>query len=193
MSKDEHKDILLVIIVSTVFILLGVFITATILETNAYVERYKESEVWEDDISDNNIVMQPIILKPINQQVVYYIPEPVGLVITKEDYDLMATIVFNEAGNQEFLGQVAVAACILNRSEKRNMSIFNVVNEPDQFTTNRNKPNQKAYDAVDTALLNRDLFPRNMFYFRTMNYHDFPNADEYMRIGDHYFSTDRRY
>lgn len=111
-----------------------------------------------------------------------------------DDRLLMAQIVMAEAGTEPFVGKVAVAATILNRAELRGMTIPEVCYEENQYA----KPwvgtlEQDVFDAVDFAVENRDLFPRNMFFFRTHHFHRMAFAEDYMVLGNHYYSLDNRY
>lgn len=111
-----------------------------------------------------------------------------------DDRLLIAKVVQAEAGTEPFVGQVAVASTILNRAELREMSIEDVVYEENQYA----KPwvgtiDNQVMDAVDFAIENRDLFPKNMFFFRTKHFHELAFAENYTQIGHHYFSTDNRY
>lgn len=111
-----------------------------------------------------------------------------------DDRLLIAKVVQAEAGTEPFVGKVAVAATILNRAELREMSISDVVHEPNQFATPWvGTLDEEVFRAVDFAVENRDLFPKNMFFFRTHHYHRMAFAEDYAQIGNHYFSTDNRY
>lgn len=111
-----------------------------------------------------------------------------------DDRLLIAKVVQAEAGNETFVGMVAVASTILNRAELREMTIEEVVYEKNQYATPWiGTIDTQVFDAVDFAFENRDLFPKNMFFFRTTYYHRMPFADEYVQIGRHFFSTDNRY
>lgn len=111
-----------------------------------------------------------------------------------DDRLLIARVVMAEAGNQPFVGKVAVAATILNRSELRKMAIDEVVYEQNQYASPWvGTLDQEVFDAVDFAVENRDLFPRNMFFFKRYNFHRMGFAEDYVQIGAHYFSLDNRY
>lgn len=111
-----------------------------------------------------------------------------------EDRLLMAQVVQAEAGTEPFVGKVAVAATILNRAELRGMTIADVVYEKNQYASPWvGTLEQEVFDAVDFAVENRDLFPKNMFFFRTYTFHRMAFAEDYVQIGAHFFSTDNRY
>ena len=111
-----------------------------------------------------------------------------------DDRLLIARVVMAEAGTEAFVGKVAVAATILNRAELREMDIDAVIYEANQYAAPYfGTIPEEVYEAVDYAVENRDLFPKNMFFFRTHHYHRMPFAEDYTVIGHHYFSLDNRY
>ena len=108
----------------------------------------------------------------------------------EEENELIARVVYSESNNQEMIGKVAVASVILNRAESRNMSVSAVIYEANQFADPWEGPlNTECTEAVRIARAERDLFPRNMIYFRAGDYHK-KYGKPYMQIGGHYFSTE---
>lgn len=104
--------------------------------------------------------------------------------------DMMAAVVMAESGGEKFIGKVAVAAVILNRSKVRGISIPDIITETDQFVyPYYGTVSTACYEAVDYALEHRDLFPVNMIYFRNTKFHE-NFGEPYLQIGGHYFSTD---
>ena len=108
--------------------------------------------------------------------------------LVSED-DLMARVIQAEAGSEPFIGKVAVAAVILNRSEMYGQTINDVLTKPNQFAVPSLKAEEDCYRAVEFARENRDLFPSNMIYFRNKHYHT-KYGEPYTVIGGHYFSTE---
>lgn len=103
------------------------------------------------------------------------------------DTDMIAIVVYNEARGEEMVGKTAVAAVVLNRCEYYNATIETIVTQPNQFSYDPNvKPDDSCYRAVQIAMENRDLFPKNMMYFRNQHYHVF--GEPYLQIGKHFFS-----
>lgn len=104
--------------------------------------------------------------------------------------DMIAMVVMGESRGEKFIGKVAVAAVVLNRSETRKMSIEGVCSEEGQFVyPYYGTVSVSCYEAVDYAMEHRDVFPKNMVYFRNTMYHqDF--GIPYTQIGGHYFSTE---
>lgn len=102
-----------------------------------------------------------------------------------EQLELIARVVCSESNNQPFVGKVAVATTVINRSEYYDLPVEGVVSAPNQYVCGLYYT-EECMDAVEFALNNRGLFPRNMMWFRTGHYHNF--GKPYTVIGDHYFS-----
>ena len=111
--------------------------------------------------------------------------------ITDEERDLIAGIVWLEAGNQPFEGQQAVAEVILNRRAAENFpdTIAGVIHQEDpvQFTTAKNlaiaQPGEEQYEAVEAALTGEAVVDRDVVYFGRSPQND----NLFAKIGDHYF------
>lgn len=128
----------------------------------------------------------PKVEEAIEEETKEELPVVSEPVMTDRDY--MAAVVMSEAGSEKFIGKVAVVTVILNRSNLLGTSIQHVVEAKNQFSyPYYGKITTACYEAVDYALENRDLFPKNLFYFRNEHYHDI--GEPYIQIGNHYFST----
>jgi spore germination cell wall hydrolase CwlJ-like protein len=107
--------------------------------------------------------------------------------------ELIARVVQAEAGAEPLVGKVAVAATILNRAECRGMTIEEVIYEPNQYAApTKGIVNNESQEAVRIAREQRDLFPRNMVYFRRDYFHA-KYGEPYVIIGHHYFSTEPKH
>ena len=109
--------------------------------------------------------------------------------VTDEEYNLLLRVCMSECGGkygEPLEGKIAVVETILNRSEIYGKSIEEVVYEPYQYSTSDNgEPDETVEQAVDIAL-RENIYPDDMIYFRTGNYHSF--GEPYQQIGNHYFS-----
>ena len=106
------------------------------------------------------------------------------------DRDMIAMIVMGESRGEKFIGKVAVAAVVINRSRERGMTIEEVCTEEDQFVyPYYGTVSLSCYEAVDYAMEHMSLFPKNMLYFRNTMYHE-KLGIPYTQIGGHYFSTE---
>lgn len=91
---------------------------------------------------------------------------------SKNEIQLMANAVYGEARGEPYIGQVAVAAVILNRleSEKFPQSISGVIFQPGAFTAVTDgqiwlQPNQTAKKAVMDAINGLDPSNGCLYYF----------------------------
>ena len=127
-----------------------------------------------------------------------HLERPVEVVEVKEptptDEELIARVVMAEAQGEEMIGKVAVATTILNRCDYYGLTVETVVfaeiDGVKQYSIS-DTYDEKCMRAVEIAKENRDLFPDTMMWFRRDYYHDFGNGNpqDYMPIGNHYFST----
>ena len=111
--------------------------------------------------------------------------------ITDGERDLLAAIVFAEAGNQDFDGMRYVVDVVLNRVDDPRFpeDVTRVIFQPGQFWTAGIKGSfseipEKCYEAVDAELAEQLNY--EILYFRTGHFHEF--ATDVMKHGDHYFS-----
>lgn len=109
--------------------------------------------------------------------------------VTPEEYNLLLRVCMSECGGkygEPLEGKIAVVETILNRCDIYGKSIEEVVYEPYQYSTSDNgEPDETVEQAVDIAL-RENIYPDDMIYFRTGNYHSF--GEPYQQIGNHYFS-----
>ena len=169
-------------VILAALIMFGTITTLAIIKTTSEAEAMSASIIKATPIKHR---IEEKVETP--KEVVAYDP-------WEDDRLLIAKVVQAEAGNQPFVGMVAVASTILNRAELRDMTIAEVVYEKNQYASPWvGTIENDVMDAVDFAKENRDLFPRNMIYFRTNHYHTMKNAEDYTQIGDHFFSLDSRY
>lgn len=108
--------------------------------------------------------------------------------LTQYNVELLARVCMSEAGNEPFLGKVAVVATVLNRCDNWGLTTEEVVYSPNQYWLGNNgAPSEECFQAVAFAIENREIFPADMMYFRNKHYHSF--GKPYTQIGAHYFST----
>lgn len=125
--------------------------------------------------------------KPIIKEVESVEPTLVSVAAEPTEEYLIASVVMAEAEGEEMVGKVAVASVILNRCELWNKSVSEVINEPNQFAKGK-EPNADCLRSVEIAKETRDLYPKNMVFFRSAHYHTFGNP--FLVIGGHYFSLE---
>ena len=91
---------------------------------------------------------------------------------TGEEIDLLARAVYSEARGEQFQGQVAVAAVIINRIEDPDFpdDVAGVIFEPYAFTAVSDgqfwlEPDENAYRAVEEALEGADPSQGALYYY----------------------------
>lgn len=105
-----------------------------------------------------------------------------------EEEEILAKLLWCEARNQSWEGQVYTCSAILNYCERNNTSIWDAAHNINAF-----EPAPYVDDAEPTAMqyeviyyvLNGGRIP-DICWFRTGHYHDF--GTPVAKVGDHYFS-----
>lgn len=172
--------------------------TTTQLETESDTEPTIDVEIEKLPASSS-----PIIPEPDTEPETETEPEPVtytiawsGYKLTEEEFNLICTTVYCEAGGQSSKEQYMVALAILNQisSGKFGRTVRKVIYKKNNFSVTY-WPNfeqrgytKKVKQAVLLAL-EKNPHPRNMYYFRTKRYHKW--AKKYMKVGVFYFSTSK--
>lgn len=160
------------------------------------------AEATAKEIQTETIIETVIIEKQSDSEIVKA-TEPVtydckwaNIKLSQDEYNLLCTTVFCEAGNQNITTQTMVALTILNRldSEIFPDNLHDVIYQDEQFAVTK-WDNFESYGwtesvtkAVNNALADNE-YPADMYYFRTLHYHKFGNP--YIQSEDLYFSTEK--
>lgn len=109
-------------------------------------------------------------------------------IIHFKEEDILAKLLYCEAGNQSWEGQVYTCSAILNFCDRNNVSIWNAAHnqnyfEPAPFVDDA-EPTSVQYEVI-YYVLNGGRIPE-ICWFRTDYYHDF--GTPVCKVGDHYFS-----
>lgn len=114
--------------------------------------------------------------------------------LTKDEIDLLAKILYLEAGNQPYRGQVAVVECIFNRmiDEYFGGSLHDVLSAPGQFVTwrrrNKAKPTKENYEVIKDVLRGKtNVISMDYVYFSVGGH---KKHKDYIKIYDHQFCTE---
>ena len=107
---------------------------------------------------------------------------------SEQDMIYVARVVYAEARGEIFDGQVAVASVVLNRFESGDFgpTVKSIVFARSQFAVSK-KYSEQALDAVQQAVANRGMFPKDMYYFQASKSRNWRNFEYYTRIGGHSF------
>lgn len=191
--KKRALEILLVLIV-VVFIMvikskpITVSVEVNVKQPTKSVSEEKESPTVLD-VSDET---EDIIT--VEEEQHFKMCKWLDIGLTEEDYKLLCTTVYCEAGNQDIDTQYMVALTVLNRLYFWDFeSIREVIYQKNAYevTTWKNFENYgwtpQVQEAVEMALLENN-HPLTMMYFRTKHYHTF--GKEYKKSGDLYFSLE---
>ena len=105
-----------------------------------------------------------------------------------EEEEILAKLLWCEARNQSWEGQVYTCSAILNYCERNNTSIWDAAHninafEPAPFVDDA-KPTSMQYEVI-YYVLNGGRIP-DICWFRTGHYHNF--GTPVAKVGDHYFS-----
>ena len=120
----------------------------------------------ETTVSNNEIVgtVSMCIVETIER------PEPLFGEFTEREIDLMAQLVWHEAGNQDMVGKMLVADTVLNRMESDRFpnTVEEVIFQKGQYTTakvlGRVEPTIECYGAV-LSEIDGDRYNTEVFYF----------------------------
>ena len=115
-------------------------------------------------------------------------PEPRYEIITEDERELLARVVYAESNTESLEGQIAVAQVVLNRvrSESFPDTVSEVIYQERQFSTapilSRVTPTENNYEAVDLAF-ELEVVPYDVLYFSR----GAENDRVWGRIGAHVF------
>jgi len=120
-----------------------------------------------------------------------------GRLVSKEEVDILTRVIHGEARGENFEGQVAVGAVVLNRLKDPRFpkTIRAVVYQSGAFTAVDDKqiqldPNDQSYKAAEAALSGQDPTNGALFYFNPRLATDrwIKSRSVIKRIGNHTFS-----
>lgn len=120
---------------------------------------------------------------------------PVRYELTNIERELVERVVMGESGNQPYAGQMAVAQCLLNDSEKSGIRPTEAVIEY-QYTSNRPEPSESVRNAV-AAVFDRGevVTEETILWFYAPKYVDGTPWHESQRhvltINDHKFFAEK--
>jgi spore germination cell wall hydrolase CwlJ-like protein len=120
-----------------------------------------------------------------------------GMVISQEELDLLARVIYAEARGEDLEGQVAVGAVVLNRLKDPQFpkTIKEVIYQRGAFTAVDDKqihllPNEKAYQAAKEAIKGQDPTGGALYYYNPRTAKDkwIKGRPVIKQIGNHNFS-----
>ena len=120
-----------------------------------------------------------------------------GRLVSEEELELLSRVIYAEARGEDFLGQVAVGAVVLNRLEDPRFpkTIRGIIYQNGAFTAVDDRqihlePNDQAYKAAEAALSGLDPTKGAIFYYNPRIATDqwIKSRTVVERIGNHTFS-----
>jgi len=120
-----------------------------------------------------------------------------GRLVSKEEVELLSRVIYGEARGEDFLGQVAVGAVVLNRLQDPRFpkTIRGIVYQSGAFTAVNDRqihldPDDQAFKAAEAALSGLDPTNGAIFYYnpRTATDEWIKSRTVIKRIGNHTFS-----
>ena len=126
---------------------------------------------------------------------------PVYTTITEDEREMLARLVYLEAGSCSLDCQIAIASVIFNRLDSGcwnvdvnydgYITLFDIVYFPTAFEPAPNiiytTPSQESYEAVDYVVQNGPVFPTEVRYFRINYDFDWDNYVNYCVMENVYF------
>lgn len=164
------------------FICLGFIIQANFFITKINVIERENSNLSAENISKEQRIQEleernRALEEELQTKIVYF-----------EEEEILAKLLYCEARNQSWEGQVYTCSAILNFCDRNNISIWDAAHnrnyfEPAPFVDDA-KPTSVQYEVI-YYVLNGGRIP-DICWFRTGHYHDF--GTPVTKVGDHYFS-----
>jgi N-acetylmuramoyl-L-alanine amidase len=120
-----------------------------------------------------------------------------GRLVTEEEVELLSRVIYGEARGENFEGQVAVGAVVLNRLKDPDFpkTIWGVIYQPGAFTAVKDRqihldPNDRAYKAAEAALSGLDPTNGAIYYYNPRLATDrwIKSRPVIKKIGNHTFS-----
>jgi len=152
-----------------------------------------QTEAQETRVSQPSVAQETAPVASRGQQVQATVKDQA----TKADLDLLARVIYAEARGEDFEGQVAVGAVVLNRLKDSSFpkTIRDVVYQTGAFTAVSDKqihltPDEEAYRAAETALTGQDPTGGALYYFNPKTATDrwIKSRSVIKQIGNHTFS-----
>ena len=116
-------------------------------------------------------------------------PRYPDMVVSQEDMDYLAKLIWAEGQGEPFEGQQAIAEVVLNRVAADNFpgSVYDVIHAPDQFKAAERlyaaKPTHVQYEAIRRAMYGPHVVPGDVVFFSTGAI----NGNVWGTIGNHTF------
>jgi len=157
-----------------------------------------DTPVTNTSPKDIDVVKKPTVQKTANVEAeTQILSRSLGRLVSKEDVEILTRVIHGEARGEDFEGQVAVGAVVLNRLKDPRFpkTMHGVVYQSGAFSAVDDKqiqldPNDQSYKAAEAALSGQDPTNGALFYFNPRLATDnwIKSRAVIKRIGNHTFS-----
>lgn len=176
----------------TTLILSIIFLVTLYIDTHIYPiygAEKNEIEKIEEPVKLEATIQKPAIPAPDIKEYPKYEPEPDTYeTLTYSEKEILAKLLYREAGSMSWEGQVYVCSAILNLRDHTGKSIWTMAHKVNMFSVapivDSAKPRQMQYEVID-YVLHGGRIP-GIKYFRTNHYHRF--GTPVCKIQNVYFS-----
>ncbi|KLU64347.1 spore cortex-lytic enzyme precursor [Desulfosporosinus acididurans] len=150
--------------------------------------------IVNNDQYENNKLSQDTPPPDTGHQV---LSRSLGRFVTEEEVNLLSRVIYGEARGENFEGQVAVGAVVLNRLKDPHFpkTMWGVIYQPGAFTAVKDQqihldPNDVAYKAAEAALSGDDPTNGAIYYYNPRLTKDrwIKSRPVIKKIGNHTFS-----
>lgn len=203
-NHGKYIDILYCIVVLIIGLLIAIIYWASVTHHNTNsVDTQRETTV-ESSVSAKSywVDKDDIVYYTVDDVVYVGIPSRYNdfsnLIYTDEEINMLATLVYLEAGIESFDCQEAVASVVLNRMYIYDKSLEEIIYEKGQFTPadkiQYSTPSESSLSAVKNVLSGGTTLPTYVTFFRGNHYHNWDASRyvPYCNIDNTYFTYDKQ-
>lgn len=158
------------------------FAAGTISEQAEAAEPVTITQVEERVVKE--LVEVPAQVKSV--EIIKEIPRQTETILNQAEKELIASVVYAEAGNQDMIGKRLIVDTILNRKDNERFpnTIFGVIYQKGQFHRSANLWNDECMKAVEMETYER--LDYDIYWFNNDGY--LPYGTPAYQHGGHYFS-----
>ena len=184
--KGKFGATIAIILCLTIIITLTSYIVH--LQNNPVI---KEVEI-EKEIIVTTVVETIVEVEKVVTTEVYIEPTPV-YDVTDVEREMIARLLFREAGGESYEGQKMVVSVIFNRyiAAGGEKTIEEIIYQPGQFTPAsliyQTTPTEMNYQVVDEIIMHGSILPYYVKYFRDYYHFDWQGYVGYTDIDEMYF------
>lgn len=162
----------------------GLFVSSEVVSANT-AEQPLATEVVEN-------ILTTYEAEPVESEPVATTEEEWEYVITAEERDMLASLVYLEARGESYECQKMVVSTVMNKWDYFGGSLEDIIYAPGQYETApyiaSTQADAASYAVVDDVCKNGTNLPPYVFYFREGYYHSWGDQQPYTALDSTYFS-----